>query len=340
MLAPHLPADQVGPAGDRFRALYPEHAVADIPVLPGAHEALAAVRAPPGPGRRGHRQVPTPTPSATSTTSASTSTCSRAGSGASARPRCSGARASASTSATTWPTSWRPAPPTRSRVGGAHRPHHRVTSCAEAGADVVLASLDEFPAWLDEHVLWTFASRTWPARALGQPRGLVVAFSGGADSAFLLAAAVRALGPDRVVAATGYSHSLPAGRARPGPRVRGRPRRRAAHARDPRDGARGLPRQRRRPLLLLQGRADRRAHPARGGARHRDRRDRHERRRRGGRLPARASAPPTSAAPSHPCATPGSPRRRSARPRTGGGCRRGTSPPPRACPRGWRTASR
>ena len=44
ILAPHLPADQVGPAGDRFRALYPEHAVADIPVLPGAHEALAAVR--------------------------------------------------------------------------------------------------------------------------------------------------------------------------------------------------------------------------------------------------------------------------------------------------------
>ncbi len=44
MLAPHLPADQVGPAGDRFRALYPEHAVPDIPVLPGAHEALAAVR--------------------------------------------------------------------------------------------------------------------------------------------------------------------------------------------------------------------------------------------------------------------------------------------------------
>ena len=118
------------------------------------------------------------------------------------------------------------------------------------------------------------------------------------------------------------------------------PRRRAAHARDPRDGARGLPRQRRRPLLLLQGRADRRAHPARAGPRHRDRRDRHERRRRGGRLPARASAPPTSAAPSRRCATPGSPRRRSARPRTGGGCRRGTSPPPRACPRGWRTASR
>lgn len=37
---------------------------------------------------------------------------------------------------------------------------------------------------------------------------VVVAFSGGADSAFLLAAAVRALGPDRVLAATSTSASL------------------------------------------------------------------------------------------------------------------------------------
>lgn len=39
---------------------------------------------------------------------------------------------------------------------------------------------------------------------------LLVAFSGGADSAFLLAAAVRALGPPRVAAATALSASLPA----------------------------------------------------------------------------------------------------------------------------------
>ncbi|WP_374212858.1 ATP-dependent sacrificial sulfur transferase LarE, partial [Frankia sp. CiP3] len=38
---------------------------------------------------------------------------------------------------------------------------------------------------------------------------VLVAFSGGADSAFLLAAAVRALGPDRVAAATAVSASLP-----------------------------------------------------------------------------------------------------------------------------------
>ena len=40
--------------------------------------------------------------------------------------------------------------------------------------------------------------------------GLVVAFSGGTDSAFLLAAAVRAIGAGRVVAATAVSPSLPA----------------------------------------------------------------------------------------------------------------------------------
>jgi uncharacterized protein len=40
--------------------------------------------------------------------------------------------------------------------------------------------------------------------------GLLVAFSGGVDSGMLLAAAVRALGPDRVVAATAVSPSLPA----------------------------------------------------------------------------------------------------------------------------------
>ena len=39
---------------------------------------------------------------------------------------------------------------------------------------------------------------------------VLVAFSGGADSAFLLAAAVRALGPDEVVAATAVSPSLAA----------------------------------------------------------------------------------------------------------------------------------
>jgi len=44
---------------------------------------------------------------------------------------------------------------------------------------------------------------------------VLVAFSGGADSAFLLAAAVRALGPGRVAAATAISPSLAAGELGP-----------------------------------------------------------------------------------------------------------------------------
>lgn len=45
LLAPHLPPEQVGPAGDRFRALYPDHAITTVPTFAGAHEAFEAVRA-------------------------------------------------------------------------------------------------------------------------------------------------------------------------------------------------------------------------------------------------------------------------------------------------------
>ena len=75
----------------------------------------------------------------------------------------------------------------------------------------MLDRLDEFPAWLDEHLLQL---RLAALEADLRERGSVlVAYSGGADSAFLLAAAVRALGVERVGAATGYSHSLPLSRA-------------------------------------------------------------------------------------------------------------------------------
>jgi len=45
----------------------------------------------------------------------------------------------------------------------------------------------------------------------GRTPSVTVAFSGGVDSAVVLAAAVRALGPDRVVAATAVSSALPSG---------------------------------------------------------------------------------------------------------------------------------
>jgi uncharacterized protein len=76
-----------------------------------------------------------------------------------------------------------------------------------AGADVVLDDLDGFPAWLDEHVLESrLADLDAQLAELGR---VTVAFSGGADSAFLLAAASRVLGPDNVLAATAVSGSLP-----------------------------------------------------------------------------------------------------------------------------------
>jgi pyridinium-3,5-biscarboxylic acid mononucleotide sulfurtransferase len=76
-----------------------------------------------------------------------------------------------------------------------------------AGADVVLDSLAEFPEWLARYLLAQRLARL-EAR-LEELGSALVAFSGGADSALLLAAAVRALGPDRVAAATAVSPSLP-----------------------------------------------------------------------------------------------------------------------------------
>lgn len=44
LLAPHLPAEAVDAAVDRFRVLYPDHAITTVPALPGAAGAIRAVR--------------------------------------------------------------------------------------------------------------------------------------------------------------------------------------------------------------------------------------------------------------------------------------------------------
>jgi uncharacterized protein len=76
------------------------------------------------------------------------------------------------------------------------------------GADVRLDDLTAFPTWFADHLLDARLA-VLDAR-LREAGGLLVAFSGGADSAFLLAAAARALGTARVVAATAVSASLAA----------------------------------------------------------------------------------------------------------------------------------
>lgn len=78
---------------------------------------------------------------------------------------------------------------------------------AAAGADVVLDDLTGFPAVLDEH-LRELRRAALRAR-LAELGTLMVAFSGGADSAYLLAEAVDVLGAGNVVAATAVSPSLP-----------------------------------------------------------------------------------------------------------------------------------
>src|SRR6478735_462104 len=44
LLEPYLAAEAIPAAGDRFRALYPDHAITGTPAFDGAHEAIAAVR--------------------------------------------------------------------------------------------------------------------------------------------------------------------------------------------------------------------------------------------------------------------------------------------------------
>jgi uncharacterized protein len=205
MLAPHLPAADIAAVTDRFRALYPDHAIHSTPQLAGAPEALAAVR-------RHHGRTLLVTGKYTPNAQLHVDHLGLDvdlvagmvwGEGKAAVLReegasvyvgdhvhdVAGALAAGAVSVSVL-------------TGGSTR-----EALVEAGTHVVLDDLGQFPAWLDEHLLQTrLAALDADLRERGR---LMVAFSGGADSAFLLAAAVRALGPDQVVAATAYSPSLP-----------------------------------------------------------------------------------------------------------------------------------
>ena len=205
LLAPYLEAEAVGAAGDRFRALYPDHAIASTPAFAGAHEALAAVR------RHGGRVlVVTGKFPANAQLHldhlafdvdhlegwvwgvGKAEALRREGATVYVGDHVhdvEGALAAGALSVSVL-------------TGGCTR-----EELVAAGTHVVLDSLVEFPEWLDGHLLDVRLAAL--DRDLRQRGSVLVAYSGGADSAMLLAAAVRALGPDRVAAATGYSHSLP-----------------------------------------------------------------------------------------------------------------------------------
>jgi uncharacterized protein len=205
LLAPYLAAEQVQEAGDRFRELYVDHAITPVPTLPGAHEALAAVRA-----QRGrvvlvtgkfprnaqlhvdHLGLDVDLLEGWVWGVGKAEVLRREGVTIYVGDHVhdvEGARAAGALSLSVL-------------TGGCTR-----EELEAAGTDVVLESLEEFPGWLDEHLLTTRLEAL--ERDLEARGRLLVAYSGGADSAFLLAAAARTLGPDNVVAATGYSHSLP-----------------------------------------------------------------------------------------------------------------------------------
>jgi uncharacterized protein len=205
MLAPHYPADELPGLVDRFRACYPDHAIAPTRTFPGAHESLAAVR------RNAGRSVVVT---------------------GKYRPNAALHLDALGLDADelvgeVWGTGKGPVLVEHGAsiyvgdhvhdVEGAHAAGALSVSVLtggsteqelrDAGTDVVLRDLTELPAWLDAHLLeQRLAALEERLHGLGS---VLVAYSGGADSAFLLAAAVRALGAEHVGAATAYSDSLP-----------------------------------------------------------------------------------------------------------------------------------
>lgn len=205
LLAPHVAPEAMPEAMARFRELYADTAIAPTLALPGAVEAVAAVR-------RQHGRVVLVTGKHTPNAQRHVDHLGLdvdvvegevwgRGKGAALQRHgahlyvgdhvhdVAGARAAGATSV--------------SVATGGSTPEQ----LEQAGTDVVLPDLTSFPEWFDA---WLLRTRLADLERRLQSHGRVlVAFSGGADSAFLLAAAVRALGPERVGAATAFSGALP-----------------------------------------------------------------------------------------------------------------------------------
>ena len=201
-----FPEEQHAAAGDRFRALYPDLAVLPTLTLPGAREAVDAVR------RHGGRVVVVTGKYEPNARLHLDHLDIRADALVGWRWGAQKGETLREHGATVY-VGDHLADIEGARVAGALSvavPTGPISAdgLRAAGADVVLEDLYAFPAWLDDHVLdLRLADLDARLRDLGS---VLVAFSGGADSAFLLAAAVRALGPDNVAAATAVSGSLPA----------------------------------------------------------------------------------------------------------------------------------
>ena len=198
-LACWLPAAVVPAAAERFRELMAASGAADCVALPGAVEAVQAVRA------AGGRAVVV---TAKSTALAELTLAAAGievdavhgllfGVGKATALRSEGASVYVGD---------HPQDVTAARAADAVAVGVGTGGAAPTGADVVLTDLTAFPAWHDEHLL-DQRLRRLDAR-LRELGSVLVAFSGGADSAFLLAAAARSLGPASVVAATAVSPSL------------------------------------------------------------------------------------------------------------------------------------
>ena len=201
LLPPHL----VTPAVQSYRELYPSLGVPGTRLLPGAVEAVAAVRA------HGGRAVIVSAkiqPAVDAVLEHVGLEVDDAIGGLFAAKKGDALRAHGATAHVgDHPADIIGAHAANAVAVGVTTGFHDANALRAAGADVVLPQLDDFPHWLDEHVLDTRLAML-DAR-LREYDSVVVAFSGGADSAFLLAASVRALGPSRVLAATAVSPSLP-----------------------------------------------------------------------------------------------------------------------------------